>query len=79
MPFRTKSQQILLHLQSLDQRLARIEASLAELRRANAEREETLRRDLDIKRRELEALGAQGLHVLEQLDAAKRRLQQLGG
>ncbi|MFO1052843.1 MAG: hypothetical protein U1F36_11565 [Planctomycetota bacterium] len=62
-------------------RLDRIEARIGALESAIAAlgREAELRAQLEVKRQELEALGQQGLFVVEQLDVARRRIRELEG
>jgi septal ring factor EnvC (AmiA/AmiB activator) len=79
MLFRTVFRQILDRLESIEQRLAAIEASNAATLQQAQQREAALREQLERKQRELEALGAQGLHVVDQLDQARRRIRELEG
>lgn len=79
MLFRTVFRQILDRLQSIEQRLAAIEASNAAALQQAQQREAELREQLERKQREIEALGTQGLHVVDQLDQARRRIRELEG
>jgi len=79
MLFRTVFREILDRLQGIEQRIGAFEASTETLGREARQREAVLREQLEVKRQELEALGVQGLHVVEQLDAARRRIRELEG
>lgn len=79
MIFRTVFREILDRLQTIEQRLGAIETSHAASAQQSEQREAALRDQLDRKQRELEALGAQGLHVVDQLDQARRRIRELEG
>ena len=59
-------------LAALEGRLTRIEAKLDALADAD-----TLRAELAKKDRELDALGKQGLHVVDMLDHARRQIENL--
>jgi chromosome segregation ATPase len=72
--FRTVFRDILDRLDRLDARLDRVERSLDGLRA-----EPALREQLDRKTRELEALADQGLHIVDRLDEARRRVRELEG
>lgn len=77
MLFRTVFREILDRLQGIEQRLGALETAVAADGREARQREDALREQLEIKRKELEALGAQGLHVVERLDEALRRIREL--
>ncbi|MCA8977990.1 MAG: hypothetical protein KDC98_24910 [Planctomycetes bacterium] len=77
MLFRTVFREILDRLEGIDHRLAALEATIATMANAGRQREETLRDQLEAKSSELEAMGEQGLHVVEQLDSALRRIREL--
>lgn len=64
--------EILRRLSVLDERLARLEAMVADLGTA-----EELRRELEQKRDELDSLSRHGLHVLELLDEARQEIARL--
>ena len=77
--FKTVFGKMLDRLEAIEKRLGAIEASHAAALQQAQERELALREQLEGKRRELEALGAQGLHVVEQLDIARQRIRELEG
>lgn len=79
MLFRNVSREIVERLQGIDRRIGALEATIETLARESRQREATLREQLEVKRQELEALGVQGLHVVEQLDVARRRIRELEG
>ena len=75
--FKTVFGKMIDRLEAIEKRLGAIEASHAAALQQAQERELALREQLERKRRELEALGAQGLHVVEQLDIARQRIREL--
>jgi len=77
MLFRNVFREILERLQGIDRRIGVLEAVIESQAREARQREEALRAQLEVKRQELEALGVQGLHVVEQLDVARRRVREL--
>lgn len=77
MLFRSVFRQILERLQSIEHRLASIEASNAAALQQAQQRESDLRDQLFRKQLELQDLGTQGLHVVDQLDQARRRIREL--
>ena len=79
MLFRSTSREILERLAGLDQRIGALESTIGKLLSDASQRETALREQLDVKRQELEALGVQALHVVEQLDGARRRIRELEG
>lgn len=72
--FRTVFREILDRLDRLDARLERVEHQLDSLAR-----EPALRDELAAKRQEIDALAEQGLHVVEKLGEARRRVRELEG
>jgi len=70
--FRTVFRDILDRLDQLDRRIAGVEATLESMRE-----EPALREELERRRREIDDLSRQSLHVVDQLDAARRRLREL--
>lgn len=70
--FRKNDPELRALLERLDARVERIEQAIASIGR-----ESELRAQLDIKRRELDALGEQSLHVVDQLDAALRKIREI--
>lgn len=72
--FRTVFRDILERLEKLDARIARIEERLESL-----SREPALREELERKRKEIDALAEQGLHVVAKLDEARKRVRELEG
>lgn len=77
--FKTVFGKVLNRLEAIENRLGAMEASHAAALRQAQERELALREQLEGKCRELEALGAQGLHVVERLDTARQRIRELEG
>ena len=75
MLFRSVFRQILERLQSIEHRLASIEASNAAALQQAQQRESDLRDQLFRKQLELQDLGTQ--HVVDQLDQARRRIREL--
>ena len=70
MPIRNRNSEILERLAAMEQRLERIETALGKIDDSTS-----LRAELELKQSELVALGEQGLHVVEMLDATRKELE----